>query len=102
MFIKKYFEVSNFLFVKAAEFGVHKEIGELMEPAFHKDIEIVINSTKPLAFISTRDHLIDTMLRFGEQLFHLPPQTQESTLYLDIMAIAMQNNFQYKKQFNKL
>jgi len=63
---------------------------------------MVRNSSKPYAFISTRDHLEYEMLRFGKKLFHIPPQTEDSTVYFGRIAIAMQKEFQHKKEFNKL
>jgi len=65
-------------------------------------INLVKNSAKAHAFISNRDYLYYSMLKFGEKLFHLPPETQDSSFGLDLMGIAMRKDFQYKKQFNRL
>ncbi len=87
-----------------SQFGVHKEIGKLIEPVIDKKIgfDFVRNSTKPYAFISTRDHLIDGTLRIGQKSFHLPPPSEESSVFFAIMAIALQKDFIYKQEFNKL
>ncbi len=65
-------------------------------------IALVNSSQKPHAFISTREHLTHLMLINGQNYFYLPPQTEESTFNLDIMAIAMHKEFKYKNQINKL
>jgi hypothetical protein len=46
--------------------------------------------------------LTDGVLRFGEKSFHLPPPGEESSVFFDIMAIALQKNFKYKEEFNRL
>ncbi len=65
-------------------------------------LDIVRHSTKPFAFISTRDHLSDGILRTGFKSYYLPPETQESTLTHALMAIALQKKCKYKKEFNEL
>jgi len=65
-------------------------------------INDVTKSAKAHAFIATRDHFNHIMLRSDEKSFHLPPETQESVINFDLMAIAMRKDFQYKKQFNRL
>ncbi len=60
------------------------------------------NSTKAYAFITSREQLIYSMLENGPQNFYLPPDSDESTFSLDIMAIATHKQFKFKKQFNKL
>jgi len=53
--------------------------------------EIVRNGTKAFAFVSTRDQLINGMLRLEPESFYLPLQSQESTFNLYIMVIVLQN-----------
>jgi hypothetical protein len=65
-------------------------------------INLVKNSSKAHAFISNRNSLYYSKLEFGQKLFHLPPQTQDSDFRLDLIAIAMRKDFEYKKQFNRL
>ncbi|CAG2114560.1 unnamed protein product [Medioppia subpectinata] len=95
---------SYFDSLKNAKFGVYKEIGELIKPVADKEkgLDIVRIATKPHAYVSTRDHLYYGLLKFGPKVFHLPPPTQESTVFLDVMAIAMQCEFPHKQIFNKL
>jgi hypothetical protein len=87
-----------------AKFSVYQEIGRLIKPVKDKSmgLSIVSNSSKPHAFISTRDHLTAGVLRFGEKSFHLPPPGEESSIFFDIMAIALQKDFKYKEEFNRL
>ncbi|CAG2181266.1 unnamed protein product, partial [Oppiella nova] len=95
---------SYFDSLKTAKFGVYQEIGELIQPVRNKDegLNIVVNASKPHAYISTRDHLYYGLLKFGPKVIRLPPYTEESTVFLDVMAIAMHYDFQYKDVFNKL
>jgi len=65
-------------------------------------IDLIKKSAKAQAYISNRDDLYYGLLRFGPIIFYLPPQTQDSAFNLDLLAIAMRKDFQYKKQFNRL
>jgi hypothetical protein len=96
--IISYFELQN------EKFGTSAEIGKLLEPVqtLSDGIDIVKNSSKAHAFISSREHLTYSIIEKGRQYFYLPPQTEESTFNLDIMGIAMQKEFKYKREFNKL
>jgi hypothetical protein len=42
------------------------------------------------------------MLINGKEYFYLPPKPEESSLNLQLVGIAMQKEFNYKKKFNKL
>jgi hypothetical protein len=89
---------------KNANSGVHQELGKFLKPVESKSLglDIVRNSTNSYAFISSRDHLVDGMLRFGEKSFHLPPASDESSLFLDIMAIALPKHCRIIKEINYL
>ena len=63
---------------------------------------MVLKSKKPHAFISSRDHLIYSILSNPPNSFHLPPETQDSTLIVDTMAMAINKNFPFIKQVNHL
>jgi len=65
-------------------------------------VNIMKTSAKAYAHIANRDGLYYSMLIYDEKLFHLPPQTQNSSFGLNLMGIAMRKDFQYKKQFNRL
>ncbi len=87
-----------------ANFGVYQEIAEFLKPVKNKQhgLDVVRNSSKPHAYISTRDHLNYGMLLYGHKSFHLPPATEESTVFLDVMAIAIRKDFEHKNTFDKL
>jgi len=57
--------------LKRAEFGVHRELGKYLKPVKTKEIglETVKNSTKPHAFIITRDLIDYEVLRSGQNHF---------------------------------
>jgi len=61
-----------------------------------------MRSAKAHAYIGNGDFLYYNILRLGQNLFHLPPQTPDSIFSLDLIAIAMRKDFKYKKQFNRL
>jgi hypothetical protein len=86
------------------KFGTSGEIGKLLKPVqtLSDGIDIVKNSSKAHAFISSREHLTYSIIEKGREYFYLPPQTEESTFNLDTMGIAMQKEFKYKREFNKL
>lgn len=65
-------------------------------------LDFVRNSANSYAFISTRDHLINSMHRFGPNSFYLPPLTEDSSLFVHILAIAVRKEFKFKKEFNIL
>ena len=90
--------------MKNANFGVYKELGKLLVAVRNKDegLNIVINGQKPSAYISSRDHLFYGLLRNGSKFIHLPPPTQEATLFVDVMGIAFQNDFEHRHNFNKM
>jgi hypothetical protein len=89
---------------KNAKSGVHKDIGQLIKPVRNKElgIELVMKSEKNYAYVTTTDFMFDSMLRFGQKSFYSPPLTEDSSFYLDIMAIALQKEFKHKKEFNRL
>jgi hypothetical protein len=62
----------------------------------------VKHSSKAYAFIGHRDYLFYYMIKNGRNYFYLPPKTDESSFNLQLLAIAMQKEFKYKKQFNNL
>jgi hypothetical protein len=65
-------------------------------------IDLVKHSSKAHAFIGNRNFLIYSMLINGQKYFYLPPKPEESSFNLQLVGIAMQKEFNYKKQFNKL
>ena len=38
----------------------------------------------------------------GKENFHIPPDNEYSTIYLDIMAIPVRKDFPYMREFNEL
>jgi len=96
--IISYFELQN------EKFGTSGEIGKLLKPVqtLSDGINIVKNSSKAHAFIASREYLTYSIIEKGREYFYLPPQTEESTFNLDIRGIAMQKEFKYKREFNKL
>jgi hypothetical protein len=89
---------------KNAKSGAHKDIGQLIKPVRNKElgIELVMKSENNYAYVTTRDFIIESILRFGQKSFYSPPFTEDSSFYLDIMAIALQKEFKHKKEFNRL
>lgn len=79
-------------------------MGELLKPIKNKEegLNVVVNGSKPHAYISSRDHLLYGFLRFGSKSIYLPPAKEESTVFVDVMAIAMSLDFKHKIVFNKL
>jgi hypothetical protein len=65
-------------------------------------IYYVKHSIKAYAFIGHRHYLFYYMIKNGQNYFYLPPKTDESSFGLQLMGIAMQKEFKYKKQFNNL
>jgi hypothetical protein len=96
--------IDFYMIFKSANSGIHQELGKFLEPVASKSVglDFVRNSTNSYAFISSRDHLVDGMLRFGEKSFHLPPLSDESSLFLDIMAIALPKRCRIVKEINYL
>jgi hypothetical protein len=76
----------------------------LIKPVNSKEIgfEILMNSTNYYAFFSSRDIISLAILTHGRKSFYSPPPTDESTLFLDLMSIAVQKEFPYRETFNKL
>jgi hypothetical protein len=75
---------------KNVNFVIYKEIGELIKST--KLIEKILNakySPKTYAFIAMREFLIYSVLFYGQQYFYLPQHTNDLTLYLDNMGIAL-------------
>ena len=89
---------------KAADSGVYGELGALLKPVRNKEegLSVVVKEDRPHAFISQRDHLFYGLLRYGSESIYLPPVKEESTLFVDVMAIAMDFDFKYRSIFNKM
>jgi hypothetical protein len=62
----------------------------------------VKNSSKAYAFIAYKESLVYEILLNGPKFFYLPPKTDESSFNLELVGIAMDKEFEFKKQFNKL
>jgi hypothetical protein len=75
-----------------------------MKPIDTREIalDLIINSSDSYAYIVTRNWLSNTILSYGQNSFYSPPLSHESTLFLDFIAIAVQKNFKFVKEFNKL
>jgi hypothetical protein len=65
-------------------------------------INYLKTSSKSYAYLGFREILIYLMLLNGPKFFHLAPKTDESSLILQQIGIAMHKQFKYKNQFNKL
>ena len=57
---------------------------------------------KKYSFISNRDHLMYAIVKSAPHTYYLPPLTEDSTFFVDAMALAVNKNFSYKQQFDYL
>ena len=64
--------------------------------------ELVLNSKKPHAFISTRDQLIYSTIKVPSNRYYIPPQNEETSFFADTMSMVMHKNFSYIKEFDNL
>ena len=62
----------------------------------------VVKRTKKHSFISNRDHLMYAIVKSADHTYYLPPLTEDSTFFVDAMALATNKNFPYKQQFDHL
>ena len=65
-------------------------------------IEMVLKSEKPHAFISTRDHLLNIMMKNPLNSFYIPPPIEDATFFLDRMSMVMHKDFAYINKFDDL
>lgn len=65
-------------------------------------LELVLDKQNPHAFISTIDHLIYTMLLSPPNTFHLPPQSEDATFFIDTMSMVINKEFRFRRQFDSL
>lgn len=64
---------------------------------------VKFSPAKPLnIFIELRDNLNYQQINFGKKFFHLPPDTIDSSLFNDILAMPIQKNFAFKQEFNNV
>ena len=87
-----------------AKVGLNYEIGKHIKNVNSKNlgIDVVLKSSHPHAYVSSRDHLMYAMIKSPSNEFYLPPQTEDSTFLVDTMAMIMNKKFPYIKQFNEL
>ncbi len=90
--------------MKESKSGFHRDIGVFIKPVknFSEGMDLVMNSLKANALISSRSHLAFITSQFDKKLYYIPPETDESILNIDIMAIAVNKEFEFKNQFNYL
>ncbi|CAG2110819.1 unnamed protein product, partial [Medioppia subpectinata] len=64
-------------------------------------INMIAKSDKQLAQISFREALIYNMYKSGATRLHIPPDTDESTLFMDLLTVGFRKDFPYKNEINK-
>ena len=89
---------------KESKSEIYNEIGKLIKPvkSTTEGLEIVRNPKMPYAYITNSFHLQYAAMLHGTDSYHLPPTNEDSTLFVDSMAIPMGKDFPYKKEFNKV
>ncbi|CAG2102902.1 unnamed protein product, partial [Medioppia subpectinata] len=64
-------------------------------------INMISKSDKQLAIISFREALIYNMYKSCATRLHIPPDTDESTLFMDLLTVGLRKDFPYKNEINK-
>lgn len=73
--------------IKTKEYGLHLVANE---------------TTLPHAFITSRHFLSTAVLENPPDTFYLPPQTEDSTLFIDPMGMAIAKNFNWTAEFQRV
>lgn len=55
-----------------------------------------------IAFIAERKNLLYHKLISGEKFFYIPPESFDSSLFLDMLSIPVKQNFPYIKEFDSM
>lgn len=64
---------------------------------------VKFSPSKPInIFIELRDNLRYQQINFGKKFIYLPPDTIDSSLFNDILAMPIQKNFVFKQEFNNV
>ena len=94
----------NCFISQTAKTGLNYEIGKYIKGVNSKNLglEVVLKSSHPHAYVSSRDHLLYSMIKSPPNTFYLPPQSEDATFLVDTMAMVMNKKFPYIKQFNDL
>ena len=82
---------------------MYRKIGELakikntneecLDDVMHKDY---------MAFVESQHFLNFYLDKYGPRSFFMPPQTEQSTFFMDFNAIAYSRSFLYIKQFDEV
>ena len=78
---------------------------ELNVDAANDAFELVSNASgtgKAFSFIGDLESLRIAQLTFGEKTIHLPPQNGLSSLFTDIVVVAVRAKFEYFDEFNSM
>lgn len=88
--------------MKESKVGLQRAIGELIKPVKSpiEGFDLVINSAKAYAYIAPRELLAISLPELDRKSFYLPPETEDSALNMDIIAIALMKKFEFKFEFN--
>ena len=65
-------------------------------------LELVLNKQNPHAFIAAIDYMIYTVLLSPPNTFHLPPQSEDATFFIDTMSMVINKEFGFRRQFDNL
>ena len=90
------------LFEQQSDLVMYRELSESM--IFYKDdvegINSIVRANHPRAHIISRAYLNYVTIKYDQDAFYWPPYNDETTFFLDFLAIAYTNNFRYKLQFD--
>jgi len=90
------------LFIKSAKTDVYNGIGEKMfsVPTPEQAMELV--RTERYAYVASRDTLLIEVEKSFPDTYYLPPISEESTFFLDYIAIAFSKQLKEVKHFNQM
>ena len=95
-------DTSKLTLLRQSDLYMYRKLSESVE--FFKDdaeaIEAVINSKLPRAHILAREYLSYVAIKYSPGSYYIPPYSDETTFFLDLLAISYRKDFQFKKEFD--
>ena len=95
---------NKYFFGQNSEFSLYQEIGKYLEVVENEEqiIELVVHSKVSIAFITVIDHLRFVGMTYGEESFHLPQPSEESSFFLDFISIGFRPHFKHILDFDDM